>query len=111
MALLDSLISGVVTAVAGDKAPMLNDFLNANGGVTGLADKFQKGGASEVFSSWVSTGANQTITPEQIEAVLGNDKVKEMAARMGIAPAQASDFLAKTLPGLVDQLTPKGQLN
>jgi len=111
MALLDSLVSGVVTAVAGDKAPMLNEFLNASGGVTGLADKFQKGGASEVFSSWVGTGANQTITPEQIAAVLGNDKVKEMAARMGIDPAQASDFLAKTLPGLVDQLTPQGQLN
>jgi uncharacterized protein YidB (DUF937 family) len=111
MALLDTLISGVLTAVAGDKAPMLNEFLNTNGGVTGLADKFQKGGASEVFSSWVGTGANQAITPEQIQAVLGSDAVKDMATRMGINPAQASDFLARTLPGLVDQLTPQGQMN
>jgi len=111
MALLVTLVSGVLSAVAGDKAPVLQDFLNANGGVTGLADRFQKGGASEVFASWVSTGANQTITPQQIEAVLGNDKVKEMAARMGIDPAQASEFLAKTLPGLVDQLTPQGQMS
>jgi uncharacterized protein YidB (DUF937 family) len=34
-----------------------------------------------------------------------------MATRMGIDPAQASDFLARTLPGLVDQLTPQGQMN
>ena len=60
---------------------MLQEFLNANGG------------ASEVFGSWVSTGANQTITPLQID------------------PAQASDCLARTLPGLVDQLTPQGQLS
>ena len=58
MALLDTLVSGVLSAVAGDKAPVLQDFLNANGGVTGLADRFQKGGAREVFASWVSTGAN-----------------------------------------------------
>ncbi|MFW6730705.1 MAG: YidB family protein [Synechococcus sp.] len=111
MALFDTLVSGVLSAVAGDKAPVLQDFLNANGGVTGLADKFQKGGANEVFASWVSTGANQTITPQQIEAVLGHEKVKEMAARLGIDPAQASDFLARTLPGLVDQLTPQGQMS
>ena len=34
-----------------------------------------------------------------------------MAARLGIDPAQASEFLAKTLPGLVDQLTPQGQMS
>ncbi|MFM7268097.1 MAG: YidB family protein, partial [Cyanobium sp.] len=62
MALLDDLIGGVVTAVAGDKAPALNDFLKANGGVSGLADKFQSGGAGDVFASWVSTGNNKEIT-------------------------------------------------
>ncbi|MFM7228641.1 MAG: hypothetical protein ACKO2F_03245 [Cyanobacteriota bacterium] len=51
MALFDTLVSGVLSAVAGDKAPVLQDFLNANGGVTGLADKFQKGGANEVFAT------------------------------------------------------------
>lgn len=43
MALLDDLIGGVVSAVAGDKAPALNQFLQSNGEVSGLAEKFQPG--------------------------------------------------------------------
>ncbi len=52
MALLDDLIGGVMSAVAGDKAPALNQFLQDNGGVNGLAQKFQSGGAGAVFISW-----------------------------------------------------------
>ena len=123
MGLLDSVLGAALGGQQGGQAPgaggldpqllmgLVNQLLNNAGGLSGLLAKLQQGGLAEVAASWVGTGANQTITPEQIAAVLGNDKVKEMAARMGIDPAQASDFLAKTLPGLVDQLTPQGQLN
>ncbi|MFN5193618.1 MAG: YidB family protein [Cyanobacteriota bacterium] len=110
MALLDDLVGGVLTAVAGDKAPALNQFLQSSGGVTGLAEKFQRGGAGEVFASWVSTNDNQAITPEQINSVLGNAQVQEFAQRMGIDPAQASSFIAQHLPKVIDRLTPDGQV-
>jgi uncharacterized protein YidB (DUF937 family) len=110
MALLDDLVGSVLTAVAGDKAPALNQFLQANGGVTGLADKFQRGGAGEVFASWVSTNDNQAITADQINSVLGNAQVQEFAQRMGVDPAQASAFIAQHLPKVIDQLTPSGQV-
>jgi uncharacterized protein YidB (DUF937 family) len=110
MAMLDDLIGGVVTAVAGDKAPALNQFLQANGGVNGLAQKFQTGGAGEVFSSWVSTGDNKTIATETLNQVLGSAQVKELAQKMGVDPAQASDFIAKALPQVIDKLTPNGTI-
>ena len=62
MAMLDDLIGGVVTAVAGDKAPALNQFLQDNGGVNGLAQKFQTGGAGEVFSSCGAAAAAHHVT-------------------------------------------------
>lgn len=110
MALLDDLVGGVLNAVAGDKAPALNQFLEAQGGLNGLAQKFQNGGAGEVFSSWVSTNANQVITPEQVNGVLGNAQVQDFARRLGLDPAQAADFIATHLPKVIDQLTPDGQL-
>ena len=79
MALLDDLIGGVVTAVAGDKAPALNDFLKTNGGVSGLAEKFQNGGAGDLFASWVGTGNNKEITAQQINNVLGNSQVQDLS--------------------------------
>jgi uncharacterized protein YidB (DUF937 family) len=110
MALFDDLIGGVVSAVAGDKAPALNDFLKSNGGITGLAQKFQSGGAGELFSSWVGTGENQAVTTEQIDKVLGSSQVQAFAQKLGIDPAQASDFIAKHLPQVIDKLTPEGQM-
>lgn len=110
MALLDELIGGVVSAVAGDKAPALNDFLRSQGGVTGLAQKFQNGGAGEVFSSWVSTGQNQAITSDTINQVLGNAQVQQFAQSLGVDPKQAADFIAQHLPKVIDQLTPNGQI-
>jgi uncharacterized protein YidB (DUF937 family) len=110
MALLDDLIGGVVSAVAGDKAPALNDFLKTNGGIAGLSDKFQKGGAGELFASWVGTGNNQVITAQQISTVLGNSQLQEIATKLGIDTKGATDFIATNLPVLIDKLTPDGKV-
>ncbi|MFM7361324.1 MAG: YidB family protein [Cyanobium sp.] len=108
MALLDDLIGGVISAVAGDKAPALNDFVKANGGVSGLAEKFQTGGAGEVFGSWVSTGENKAVAADTITQVLGSNQVQQLAQKLGLDPQQTSDFIAKALPQVIDKLTPNG---
>jgi uncharacterized protein YidB (DUF937 family) len=110
MALLDDLIGGVVSAVAGDKAPALNEFLKTNGGIAGLSDKFQKGGAGEMFASWVGTDKNEPITSEQISKVLGNSQLQEIATKLGIDTKAATDFIATNLPVLIDKLTPDGKV-
>ena len=110
MALLDTLISGVVSTIAGDKAPAVSDFLKTNGGISGLAEKFQNGGASELFASWVGTGNNQPITAEQIKTVIGNSQLQEFATKLGIDTTAATDFIATNLPVLIDKLTPDGEV-
>jgi uncharacterized protein YidB (DUF937 family) len=110
MALLDNVINAVASKVAGDRAPALRDFLTENGGLTGLSEKFRNGGLGQVFGSWVSTGENLKLTPEQVEAVMGNERIKAFATLVGIDHAKASEFLATTLPQLVDRLTPEGKV-
>jgi uncharacterized protein YidB (DUF937 family) len=110
MALLDHLINGVVTAVAGDKAAALKQFLKDNGGIAGLREKFSNADLGETFASWVNVGENLKVTPQQIEAVMGNEKVKAFATMLGIDTTKATEFLATTLPALVDKLTPDGKV-
>ena len=61
------------------------------------------------MTSWVGTGQNLPISAEQIQNVLGSERVKQFAAKAGISPEVASSKLAELLPAVVDRLTPDGK--
>lgn len=84
---------------------------NSNlGGLAGLVQAFQKNGLSEIVNSWVSTGHNLPVTPQQIEQGLGSDLLKQLAGKAGLSPQDASAQLSNLLPNLVDKLTPNGKI-
>ncbi|MEP6809215.1 MAG: YidB family protein [Chthoniobacterales bacterium] len=116
MGLLDSLLGdlagkqdapGGVNPLAG----AISGLLAQNGGLPGLMSKFSQGGLGEVFSSWVGTGANHSVSPTQIQSVLGSEQVQGLAAKLGIDPATAATMLAQYLPTIIDKLTPSGNVN
>lgn len=117
MGLLDALISTITSNLGGEKGatnPLqssLNSLLEQNGGMQGLMEKFQQGGLGDVFSSWVGTGSNLSISPEQIQSVLGSEQVQAIASRLGLDVSQISSLFANYLPGIVDKLTPNGQID
>jgi len=75
------------------------------GGLSGLVQRL--GG---LVSSWVGTGQNLPVAADQLEHVLGSERVRALAAQAGIPPEIASAHLAQLLPMIVDKLTPNGQL-
>jgi uncharacterized protein YidB (DUF937 family) len=83
---------------------------NQQGGISGLLQNFQQHGLGDVVSSWISTGQNLPVSGEQIQQVLGNEQIQAFAQSAGIAPEGASSQLADLLPGIVDKLTPDGQV-
>jgi len=87
---------------------MLND--PKTGGLQGLVQKFQAGGLGGIIASWIGTGPNQPITPQQIQSVLGSDNVQKIAGRLGMSPDALSAALATGLPVVIDRLTPNGQI-
>lgn len=110
MGLLDNLMGALGgQGGSGDLADIVQS-LGAAGGVGGLVDAFQKGGLGEVAQSWVSNGANLPVSAEQIQAVLGSGMVGQFAEKLGVDPQVGAAKLAELLPGLVDKLTPGGQL-
>ena len=96
---------------AGHLIGLLGGLLAQSGGLQGLANKFAQSGQGNAFQSWVGMGENQPISSNQIQNVLGSDQVNALAAKMGIDPAQASNFLAEYLPKIVDKLTPEGKVD
>lgn len=81
-----------------------------SGGLDLLANQFKNAGLGQQVESWIGNGPNQPITADQINSVIGQGKIAEIAQQAGIDPAQMSQLLAQALPHLIDKLTPGGQV-
>jgi uncharacterized protein YidB (DUF937 family) len=79
------------------------------GGLSGLMEKFQSAGLGEQMNSWVGTGQNLPVTPEQLGGVFGQDQMSQMAEKMGLSTGDLGAQLSQMLPQAVDQFTPGGQ--
>lgn len=84
--------------------------LDSMGGVAGIVNAFQKGGLGHLADSWVGTGDNLPVSPDQLTEVLGSDKIGAIASQLGMSQGDAAGGLAKILPELINHVTPNGQL-
>ncbi len=118
MGLLDQLgqAAAGMKGVEGNQSPLMQaviGLLGQNspvGGLGGLIQAFQKNGLADIVNSWVSTGKNLPISPEQIQQGLGSDLLKKLAAPSGVSSETVSSQLTNLLPGLIDKLTPDGKM-
>ena len=117
MGLLDSItqIAGQAFASSGNgQSGLLQGILGMvsqqPGGLAGLIQAFQSKGLGDVAASWVGTGANLPISPDQLQNVLGSDAVSSLASKFGLSSEDVSGRLSELLPQVVDKLTPNGQV-
>ena len=89
---------------------IVGSLMNNAGGLSGLLGKLQQGGLADAAASWVGTGANQPVSPDALGGALGPDLMGMIAKQLGGSEQQAAGTMADLLPGLIDQLTPQGQL-
>jgi uncharacterized protein YidB (DUF937 family) len=80
------------------------------GGLIDLVGKFQQGGLGNVVNSWVGTGQNLPVSPDQLGGVLGQDTIASMAGKLGMNQGDLLGQLSQMLPQVVDKMTPNGQL-
>lgn len=115
MGLLDSVLGSLTSGGSGAGNPLLEAVLSMvnnpeSGGLKGLLDKFQEGGLGHIADSWVSTGKNLPISADQIQEALGSGQLGSLAEKLGMSQGEASAKVAELLPGVVDKLTPNGQI-
>lgn len=81
-----------------------------SGGLNDLLRQFQQSGQGEVAESWVGTGPNAAISPNDLAKALGADKINTLMAHSGLSRDELLAGLSQHLPEVVDQLTPEGRL-
>ncbi|OHV88051.1 YidB family protein [Mesorhizobium sp. ORS 3428] len=80
------------------------------GGLGGLLDRLRDAGHGNVADSWVGTGQNQPINANDLGSALGPQVIHEIAQRTGMDEQELLQQLSTALPGIVDKLTPNGQI-
>jgi uncharacterized protein YidB (DUF937 family) len=75
-----------------------------------LLGNAQSQGLGHIVQSWISNGTNQSIEPDQVSSIIGQDRLEQLAARVGLPTGVASAVLSRVLPSVVDRLTPNGKL-
>ena len=81
-----------------------------SGGLGNLIKEFQDSGHGRVAQSWVGTGPNQTIAPNDLASALGTDTLDALSQQTGVGREDLLAGLSQYLPDLIDQLTPNGRL-
>ncbi len=114
MGLLDNLAGSLFAGNVSASSPLVKsviDMLGSNqgGGLNGLIQAFQQNGLGHLVDSWVGTGQNLPVSPGQVQQALG-PKVQDLAQQHGMSTDAVSQALSQFLPGLIDHLTPNGQV-
>ena len=107
MGMFDGILGGMIGA---GMAGVVSDVLERHGGVQGVINQFQTNGLGPTVQSWVGTGPNQPVSPEQLQSVFGHSQVQGMANQAGMAPQDFLSQLSQHLPAAVNGMTPNGQL-
>jgi uncharacterized protein YidB (DUF937 family) len=77
--------------------------------MNGLLENLNSAGMGDQVKSWVGTGDNKSITPDQVTKAFGADHIAQAAKDAGCTPQEAATQLSKVLPQVVDTATPAGK--
>ena len=107
MGLLDGVLGGIVGA---GMVSVVNGIIEKHGGLQGVVSEFEKNGLGATVKSWVGTGPNQPISPDEVHRVLGPELLQELSAKSGLSVQDLTQKLSQVLPQAVDNITPDGAI-
>ncbi|OZI74240.1 YidB family protein [Bordetella genomosp. 12] len=80
------------------------------GGLSALLQQLQQGGFGAIVASWLGSGPNEPVSPEQLGSALDPGVVNGLAERTGQDRAAVLEGLSFILPKVVDQASPQGEV-
>ena len=80
------------------------------GGLRDFLERFRGTPQAKTARSWVSTDPNRSISPHELEQVLGEERVQWLVEQTGTPKDQLLAGLSTALPEVVDKLTPDGRV-
>lgn len=101
---LGNILGGLLGGGGGNAGGALN------GGLRNLLQDMENNGQGEAAKSWVGTGPNQHVGPNDLANALGADTIDTLSTQTGMPRDQLLSQLSQHLPDLVNKLTPDGRL-
>ena len=78
--------------------------------IGGLLEQLQKSGLGAQVTSWLGNGSNLPVSADQLRGALGDERVRQIAASLGIPVDQVLGQLSQHLPATIDRMSPNGTL-
>lgn len=102
--------SGGTAALAAVLLPLAMQWVQRNGGLGAVLERFRQQGYSQQAASWVSTGENQPVDAQAVSEVVGTEELSRLSQQLGVPQDQVADGMAEILPHVVSHLTPEGHV-
>jgi uncharacterized protein YidB (DUF937 family) len=89
---------------------LIQDYIESQGGLSGVVKLFEERGFISKVRSWVSTGPNLPLNSVEALQLIGWPGIMDMAKRADFSIENLRERLAKLLPIAIDRATPEGKL-
>jgi uncharacterized protein YidB (DUF937 family) len=117
MGLFDKVVSGMGKGLANVVDPAAIPGLATRylaktevGDTAGLIARLRQGGLDQEVESWLGSGPNLPVTPEQLRAALGENLIEQFVAATGISADKLLVLMAGYLPNAIDAMSPNGTI-
>ena len=81
-----------------------------SGGLRDLIERFKQNGHGTAADSWVKTGPNLPVGPDQLQQAIGPETLNTLSQQTGLSQEELISRLTREVPAAVDKFTPDGRL-
>ena len=81
-----------------------------SGGLGELLDRFKQNGQGDKAESWIGTGPNRPVAPNELEQAIGPEVLATLSKQTGLSQQELLARLSRELPDAIDKYTPQGRL-
>ncbi|MCF6226086.1 MAG: YidB family protein [Xanthomonadales bacterium] len=89
----------------------LGDLLSGSDGkldLGGIVSSMNDSGLGDIAASWLGDGSNSSISIDQIQELLGSDKIAQIASQLNTGEGSLLESLSTMLPQLIDKSSSGG---
>jgi uncharacterized protein YidB (DUF937 family) len=79
-------------------------------GLKDLVEGLNSSGKGEIADSWVKTGPNKPISPQELERAISPEIWATLSKHTGLSRQELLSRLSRDLPDAVDRYTPEGRI-
>lgn len=79
-------------------------------GLDDLMRQFEAKGMGRAMQSWVGSGPNEEVTPQELGRAIGDERIDMLTRQTGLSRQDLLEELSAQLPEFIDKLTPRGRI-